>query len=414
MKFVDILGEAELSDDYRKVSRKVKLLYKTLRTGGFKIGNLLPDMVPFWTGFEIIDDKDVVITYELPTTYHLTSGNQMLAYEVIITGITINCERYPSLADDIDIREDILRKLARKFNNVLKGTFDEGEQVRFSIRKKHNVPSAYENMVDESVVTDSQEQKRIINKTKLVYKSFRKGKVKVRVPPIFNNGETVVVTANYELPNKFKIRLDFENSWNRPIQIFVPIEDVKIEYDFKAKNDAVQNELVQSFRHKIKMRFVDYDSNCDLHFISPSNSIKNTEDHIVKEERLWDKSTEDYSQIVKKIPTLYKAFKKGKVTLDLASWDLGRVIEPKKVTINYNLSDLYKVETDPFENNYNVKILIPTIILDCPEEPDLKSSQSAKLKVLEVVRKKFNQFSVTVFLRPTQFHLKHNGTWVNL
>jgi len=386
-------------------------MYRTLRTGGFKIDKLIPNMVPFWTGFEMIDDGDALITYELPTTYHLTSGNASSSYKIIITGITINCEKYPGLADDIDVREDLLRRLARKLNNALKVTFNEGEYIELSIRKKDNLPSyGFENMLDES----SNEQQRIVNKTKLVYKSFRKGKVKVRVPPIFNNGETVVVTANYELPTKFKIRLDFENSWNRPIQIFVPKKDVKIEYDFKAKNDAVQNELLESFRHKIKMRFVDYDSNCDLHFISPSNSIKNTEVHVVKEERLWDKSTEDYSQIVKKIPTLYKAFKKGKITLELASWDLGRVIEPKKVTINYNLSDLYKVETDPFENNYNVKILIPTIILDCPEEPDLKSSQSAKLKVLEVVRKKFNQFGVTIFLRPTQFHLKHNGTWVNL
>ena len=89
MKFGDILGETylneELSEDYKKVAHKVKIMYKTLRKGGFTIGKLIPDMVPFWTGFEIIDDKDVVISYELPTTYHLTSGNQMLAYEVIIT-----------------------------------------------------------------------------------------------------------------------------------------------------------------------------------------------------------------------------------------------------------------------------------------------------------------------------------------
>jgi len=150
MKFVDILGEAELGDDYRKVSRKVKIIYKTLRTGGFKIDKLIPNMVPFWTGFEMIDDGDALITYELPTTYYLTSGNQMISYELIITGITINCEKYPGLADDIDVREDILRRLARKFNNFLKGTFDEGEQIKIQIRKKHNVPSAYENMIDES------------------------------------------------------------------------------------------------------------------------------------------------------------------------------------------------------------------------------------------------------------------------
>ena len=47
MKFGDILGEANLSDDYRKVSRKVRLMYKTIRTGEVKIGKLIPDMVPF-------------------------------------------------------------------------------------------------------------------------------------------------------------------------------------------------------------------------------------------------------------------------------------------------------------------------------------------------------------------------------
>ena len=417
MKFVDILGKLqlneELSEDYKKVAHKVKIMYKTLRKGSFKIDTLIPNMVPFWTGFEMIEDGNALITYELPTKYHLMPGNESISYKLVISEISIDCEKYPGLADDIDVRSDILRRLARKLNNALKSTFNEGEQVKVELWRKPEISSDFENVLNEDV-EDPNEQKRIINKTKLVYKSFRKGKVKVRVPPIFNNGETVVVTADYELPTKFKIRLDFENSWNRPIQIFVPKEDVKIEYNFKAINQAVQNSLLKSFRHNIKMRFVNFDSNCDIHFISPSNSIKNTEDHVVKEERLWDKPTEDYSEIVKKVPTLYKAFKKGKVTLELASWDLGRVIEPKKVTINYTLSDLYKVETDPFENNYNVKILIPTIILDCPEEPDLKSSQSAKLKVLEVVRKKFNQFGVTIFLRPTQFHLKHNGTWVNL
>jgi hypothetical protein len=410
MKFVDILGEAELSDDYRKVSRKVKLMYKTLRTGGFKIGNLLPDMIPFWTGFEIIDDKDVVITYELPTTYHLTSGNQMLAYEVIITGITINCERYPSLADDIDIREDILRKLARKFNNSLKGTFDEGEQVRFSIRKKHNVPSAYENMIDESV-NDEQEKQRIINKSKLVYKSFRKGKVKVKVPPIFNNGEQVVVVADYELPKKFKIRLDFNHIFNRPVAFFIPIEDVKIEYDFKAKNDAVQNELLESFRHKIKMRFVNFDSNCDMIFTKYKEAFKNTETHIVKEE-----NENEHETLVKKAPTVFKALKKGKVTMEVDAIRLfyRGATDPQKYTFDYDLGDVYIVETDPFENNYNVKVLIPSIKINCDENPNLNNIQTIKMDILNIVKKKFNNFGLNIILRATKFRLKHNGTWVKL
>jgi hypothetical protein len=367
-------------------------------------------MVPFWTGFEMIDDGDALITYELPTTYHLTSGNQMISYELIITGITINCEKYPGLADDIDVREDILRRLTRKINNALKGTFDEGEQVKIQLRRKHTVPSAYENMIDEDV-EDPNEQKRIINKTKLVYKSFRKGKVKVRVPPIFNNGETVVVTADYELPTKFKIRLDFENSWNRPIQIFVPKEDVKIEYNFNSINQAVQNELLESFRHKIKMRFVNFDSNCDLHFINPSNSIKNTEVHVVKEGE-----ENDYTSLIKKAPTVFKALKKGKITMEVDAIRLfyRGATDPQKYTFDYDLGDIYIVETDPFENNYNVKVLIPAIKINCDENPNLNNIQTIKMDILNIVKKKFNNFGLNVILRATKFRLKHNGTWVKL
>ena len=263
------------------------------------------------------------------------------------------------------------------------------------------------NMLDESVNNHS-EQQRIVNKTKLVYKTFRKGKVKVRVPPIFNNGETVVVTANYELPNKFKIRLDFENSWNRPIQIFVPKEDVKIEFDFKSKNDAVQKELVESFRHKIKMRFVDYDSNCDLHFISPSNSIKNTEDHVVKEQE------DKYNSLVKKAPTIFKALKKGKITMDVDFTSDWRSQTQKKYIFDYDLGDVYIVETDPFENNYNVKILIPSIKINCDENPDLNNNQRIKMDILDKIKQKFNQFGLNVIQRATKFRLKHSGTWVKL
>ena len=56
------------------------------------------------------------------------------------------------------------------------------------------------------------ENKHPINlkdQSKLVYKSFRKGKVKVILPPVFNDGQEIEVVAKYELPSKFKIRLDF-------------------------------------------------------------------------------------------------------------------------------------------------------------------------------------------------------------
>jgi len=409
MKFGDILGEAMLSDDYRKVSHKVKLMYKSLRTGGVKIGKLIPDMVPFFTGFEMVDDKDALITYELPTKYYFESGNAISPYKIIITGITINCEKYPALADDIDIKGDIMGRLSHRLNNALSTLFGEGEEIKFQIRKNDNLPShGFENVLDESV-DDEQEKQRIINKSKLVYKTFRKGKVKVRVPPIFNNGEQVVVVANYELPNKFKIRLDFENSWNRPVQIFVPIEDVKIEFDFKSKNDAVQNELVQSFRHKIKMRFTEYDSNCDLHFINPSNSIKNTEVHVVKEE-----INDQHQKLINKVPTIFKALKKGTVELTIHQWDYNTVRPESKeqIKFEYELYNSYKIRHDEFSNKFPVSILIPEIKIKCPLEPELEGAPSIRHRILEKIRDKFNHFGLTLFVRTSEFFKKNNGTWV--
>ena len=283
MKFGDILGEMhlneELSDHYKKVAHKVKLMYKTLRIGGFKIDKLIPNMVPFWTGFEMIEDGDALITYELPTKYHLTSGNEMISYELIITGITINCEKYPGLADDIDVKEDILRRLARKLNNALKGTFDEGEQVKLQLRRKHTVPSAYENMIDESVVKEEESK---------------------------------------------------------------------------------------------------------------------------------------YDHLIKKAPTIFKALKKGKISMNIDFLSDWRSQTEKKYTFDYDLGNVYIVETDPFENNYNVKILIPAIKINCDENPDLNNNQRIKMDILDKIKQKFQQFGLNVIQRATKFHLKHNGTWVKL
>ena len=550
MKFGDILGEMhlneELSEHYKKVAHKVKLMYKTLRTGGFKIDKLIPNMVPFWTGFEMIEDGDALITYELPTKYHLTSGNEAISYELIITGITINCEKYPGLADDIDVREDILRKLARKLNNALKGTFDEGEQVKIQLRRKHTVPSAYENMIDESVVgsedeylikkiklafkvlrkgkadfdhpfyntqtksiqhrnvdfkyelpnhirihknsgdtlnpftiqvpefkiesekystlqknseirqkvlriiadklnkivgtsigaeqrinivfekphhnknlttpitiresivNNPQEQEQIIKKSKLVYKSFRKGKVKVTLPPVFNDGQEIEVVAKYELPTKFKIRLDFKQVFMRSVTIFLPIDSIKFEFDYESKNKAIENELLEQLRHKIKMKFVHFDSNCDLIFTKYPDAFRNADDHVVKEEE------SKYDHLIKKAPTVFKALKKGKISMNIDFLSDWRSQTEKKYTFDYDLGNVYIVETDPFENNYNVKILIPAIKISCDENPDLNNNQRIKMDILDKIKQKFQQFGLNVIQRATKFHLKHNGTWVKL
>lgn len=409
MKFVDILGESMLSDDYRKVSRKVKLMYKTLRTGGFKIDKLIPNMVPFWTGFEMIDDGDALITYELPTTYHLTSGNASSSYKIIITGITINCEKYPTLADDIDVREDLLRRLARKLNNALKVTFNEGEYIELSIRKKDNLPSyGFENMLDESIVDDPIEQEKQIEKAKIVYKAFRKGTLKFKINDNLD-GEHVIV-AKYELPKVYKLKTNFLEEYMRNIGIIVNWKDIKCEIIEGPKN--TRKPIIDYVLQMIKQRIERFEYNIVLHFDNQKpNDVKGGQIIALKEEK-----ENEHETLVKKAPTVFKALKKGKITMEVDAIRLfyRGATDPQKYTFDYDLGDVYIVETDPFENNYNVKVLIPAIKINCDENPNLNNIQTIKMDILNIVKKKFNNFGLNVILRATKFRLKHNGTWVKL
>ena len=407
MKFVDILGESMLSDDYRKVSRKVKLMYKTLRTGGFKIDKLIPNMVPFWTGFEMIDDGDALITYELPTTYHLTSGNASSSYKIIITGITINCEKYPGLADDIDVREDLLRRLARKLNNALKVTFNEGEYIELSIRKKDNLPSyGFENMLDESIVDDPIEQEKQIEKAKIVYKAFRKGTLKFKINDNLD-GEHVIV-AKYELPKVYKLKTSFLEEYMRNIGIIVNWKDIKCEIVEGPKN--TRKPIIDYVLQMIKQRIERFEYNIVLHFDNQKpNDVKGGQIIALKEEK-----ENEHETLVKKAPTVFKALKKGKISMDVDFLSDWRSQTQKKYTFNYDLGNVYIIETDPFENNYNVKVLIPTIKINCEEKPDLNNNQRIKMDILDLIKKKFNNFGLNIILRATKFHLKHNGTWVKL
>ena len=409
MKFVDILGESMLSDDYRKVSRKVKLMYKTLRTGGFKIDKLIPNMVPFWTGFEMIDDGDALITYELPTTYHLTSGNASSSYKIIITGITINCEKYPGLADDIDVREDLLRRLARKLNNALKVTFNEGEYIELSIRKKDNLPSyGFENMLDESIVDDPIEQEKQIEKAKIVYKAFRKGTLKFKINDNLD-GEHVIV-AKYELPKVYKLKTSFLEEYMRNIGIIVNWKDIKCEIIEGPKN--TRKPIIDYVLQMIKQRIERFEYNIVLHFDNQKpNDVKGGQIIALKEEK-----ENEHETLVKKAPTVFKALKKGKITIEVDAIRLfyRGATDPQKYTFDYDLGDVYIVETDPFENNYNVKVLIPAIKINCDENPNLNNIQTIKMDILNIVKKKFNNFGLNIILRATKFRLKHNGTWVKL
>ena len=409
MKFVDILGESMLSDEYRKVSRKVKLMYKTIRTGGFKIDKLIPNMVPFWTGFEMIDDGDALITYELPTTYHLTSGNASSSYKIIITGITINCEKYPGLADDIDVREDLLRRLARKLNNALKVTFNEGEYIELSIRKKDNLPSyGFENMIDESIVDDPIEQEKQIEKAKIVYKAFRKGTLKFKINDNLD-GEHVIV-AKYELPKVYKLKTSFLEEYMRNIGIIVNWKDIKCEIIEGPKN--TRKPIIDYVLQMIKQRIERFEYNIVLHFDNQKpNDVKGGQIINLKEEK-----ENEHETLVKKAPTVFKALKKGKITMEVDAIRLfyRGATDPQKYTFDYDLGDVYIVETDPFENNYNVKVLIPAIKINCDENPNLNNIQTIKMDILNIVKKKFNNFGLNIILRATKFRLKHNGTWVKL
>jgi hypothetical protein len=279
MKLMDILLE-DWEDDYRNVSHKLKLMYKLLRVGSVKISKLIPDFeTPFWTGFDWIEDGDALITYELPSEYHLIPGSITSIYRIVIRGITINCEKYPALADDIDIREDLLRYILRRIENYLIPTLQEGDEIEFSIRKKHEENIMFKNVVNESVVDDK------------------------------------------------------EN---------------------------------------------------------------------------------DYDTVVKKAPTIFKALKKGKITMEVDAIRLfyRGATDPQKYTFDYDLGDVYIVETDPFENNYNVKVLIPAIKINCDENPNLNNIQTIKMDILNIVKKKFNNFGLNIILRATKFRLKHNGKWI--
>jgi hypothetical protein len=384
-------------------------MYKTLRTGGFKIDKLIPNMVPFWTGFEMIDDGDALITYELPTTYHLTSGNASSSYKIIITGITINCEKYPALADDIDVREDLLRRLARKLNNALKVTFNEGEYIELSIRKKDNLPSyGFENMIDESIVDDPIEQEKQIEKAKIVYKAFRKGTLKFKINDNLD-GEHVIV-AKYELPKVYKLKTSFLEEYMRNIGIIVNWKDIKCEIISGPKN--TRKPIIDYVLQMIKQRIERFEYNIVLHFDNQKpNDVKGGQIIALKEEK-----ENEHETLVKKAPTVFKALKKGKITMEVDAIRLfyRGATDPQKYTFDYDLGDVYIVETDPFENNYNVKVLIPAIKINCDENPNLNNIQTIKMDILNIVKKKFNNFGLNIILRATKFRLKHNGTWVKL
>ena len=94
----------------------------------------------------------------------------------------------------------------------------------------------------------------------------------------------------------------------------------------------------------------------------------------------------------------------GKINMDVDFLSDWRSQTQKKYTFDYDLGNVYIVETDPFENNYNVKILIPTIKISCDENPDLNNNQRIKMDILDKIKQKFQQFGLNIILRATKFH----------
>ena len=216
------------------------------------------------------------------------------------------------------------------------------------------------------------------------------------------------IVAKYQLPSKFKMRVDFNHIFNRPLTFFISIEDVKLEFDYVAKYESIKEELIEQILHKIKMKFIRFDSNCDMIFTKYKDAFKDVETHVIKEE-------EKYNHLTKKVPTIYKALKKGSIELTIHQFDYDIIKQQseEQIKFNYELPNLYKIRIDDYSNNYPVSILVPEIKIECPEKPELVK-QSTKHRLLDKLRKKFNHFDLTLFTRPTEFFLKNNGTWTSL
>jgi hypothetical protein len=194
----------------------------------------------------------------------------------------------------------------------------------------------------------------------------------------------------------------------RNIGIIVNWKDIKCEIIEGPKNTRkpIIDYVLQMIRQKIER----FEYNIVLHFDNQKpNDVKGGKIITLKEEK-----ENEHETLVKKAPTVFKALKKGKISMDVDFLSDWRSQTQKKYTFNYDLGNVYIIETDPFENNYNVKVLIPTIKINCEENPDLNNNQRIKLDILDLIKKKFNNFGLNIILRATKFHLKHNGTWVKL
>jgi hypothetical protein len=263
-------------------------------------------------------------------------------------------------------------------------------------------------MLDESIVDDPIEQEKQIEKAKIVYKAFRKGTLKFKINDNLD-GEHIIV-AKYELPKVYKLKTNFLEEYMRNIGIIVNWKDIKCEIIEGPKN--TRKPIIDYVLQMIKQRIERFEYNIVLHFDNQKpNDVKGGQIIALKEEK-----ENEHETLVKKAPTVFKALKKGKITIEVDAIRLfyRGATDPQKYTFDYDLGDVYIVETDPFENNYNVKVLIPAIKINCDENPNLNNIQTIKMDILNIVKKKFNNFGLNIILRATKFRLKHNGTWVKL
>ena len=71
---------------------------------------------------------------------------------------------------------------------------------------------------------------------------------------------------------------------NEIVEIRDEIKDIIKDLIKVLPEISIENELLEQLRHKIKMKFVHFDSNCDLIFTKYPDAFRNADDHIVKEE----------------------------------------------------------------------------------------------------------------------------------
>jgi len=257
--------------------------------------------------------------------------------------------------------------------------------------------------------------RNVSHKIKLMYKLVRVGSVKIsKLIPDFEtpfwtgfdwieDGDALIT---YELPAEYHlINAGLTGTYK------IVIKDISINCE---KYPALSHDIdiIQDLFRYILRKIKNYLTTTlhDDEDIEISVRKKHEENDLFKNvvgESVDDKEN-DYDTLNKRVSTIFKAFKKGKVTIDISDVELyyRGSNTPTKYTLHYNIGDLYifNIDESPF-SPFSFKILIPSINVKCDENPDFNYNQIIKLRVADKVMDKFKHFRIGLTIAPSKFAL---------